>query len=63
MAVALHGDISQVEALLEAGADVDIRAYNTWTARDFAQHGNHAQTRDVLDAYKYGNVSKCLQYC
>ena len=47
-----RGQVSIVEQLLAAGADIDIRAENNWNANDFATCQSQKAICDILESYK-----------
>ncbi len=47
-----QGQVGVIEQLLVAGADLDIRASNNWTARDFAVCQNQQAAIELLESYK-----------
>ncbi|XP_068608854.1 3'-5' RNA helicase YTHDC2 [Brachionichthys hirsutus] len=48
MAAAGRGFLAQMEQLLSAGADINAKASNGWTALDFARHFNQSDAVDLL---------------
>ncbi len=52
MTAAGQGHVTVIEQLLVAGADVDLRATNNWTARDFAVCQNQQAVVELLESYK-----------
>lgn len=52
MTASARGCVSAVERMLAAGADVDVRAQNSWTAKDFATCQGHEEAAKVLEEYK-----------
>uniref|UniRef100_A0A3P8WMT8 YTH N6-methyladenosine RNA binding protein C2 n=1 Tax=Cynoglossus semilaevis TaxID=244447 RepID=A0A3P8WMT8_CYNSE len=50
MVAASRGLLSQIEQLLNMGADVNIKATNGWTALDFARSCQHPDAVDLLQA-------------
>lgn len=52
MAAAGRGNIDVLEQLLAAGADIQVRAVNTWTARDFALKMGQQAACEVLESYQ-----------
>ena len=52
MAAAARGNITVLEQLLAAGADIDVRAENMWTAKDIAQCQDQQTASEILESYK-----------
>ena len=52
MTSAGRGQVAVMEQLLVAGVDVDVKAANNWTARDFAVCQNQQAAIELLDSYK-----------
>ncbi|CAK6975730.1 '-5' RNA helicase YTHDC2 [Scomber scombrus] len=58
MVTAGRGFLSQMEQLLNMGADINKKASNGWTALDFAQHFQQAEAVDLLkSSIPLGEVS------
>ncbi|XP_074546808.1 3'-5' RNA helicase YTHDC2 [Halichoeres trimaculatus] len=51
MVAAGRGFVTQVEQLLNMGADINTKAPNGWTALDFAEHFQHADVVDLLRSF------------
>ena len=52
MAAAGRDRIAVIEQLLESGADLDLRAKNNMTARDFALGQNLPTAVEILETFK-----------
>ncbi|XP_034751396.1 3'-5' RNA helicase YTHDC2 isoform X2 [Etheostoma cragini] len=59
MAAAGRGFLTQMEQLLNMGADINLKASNGWTALDFAKHFQQMDAMDLLkSSIPLGEVSK-----